>query len=229
MSRSSPRRAYVADPVLGDERGRDVVLGRERVGRREHDLRAARLERPHQVGGLGRDVEARADAQAVERPVALEPLADEAQDGHLALGPFDAADAFGREAEVGDVVGGQASWRRSSGVGLLAGEQAAQRRRDVGPGRAEAVDEALLEAGVLGVAEPAIGVEGRRVVGPDVEDDLVARAQQLRGHGAGDGGREAASTIVEMGQDVADDRQARGRADDVGPAADTSRPLTRIP
>ena len=73
--------------------------------RGQHDLGAAGLERAHQVGGLGRDMEARADAQAVERPVALEALADEAQDGHLALRPFDAADALGGEAEVGHVVG----------------------------------------------------------------------------------------------------------------------------
>ena len=123
------------DPVLGDERRGDVVLGRERVRGGEDDLGATGLERPHQVGGLGRDVQARADAQAVERPVALEALADQAQDGHLALGPFDPADALGGEAEVGDVVGGGAWWR-SSGVGLLAGEEAAQRRREVGPGRA---------------------------------------------------------------------------------------------
>ena len=192
MSRSSPRRANVGDPVLGDERGRDVVLGRQRVRGREHDLRAAGLERAHQVGRLGRDVEARPDAQAVERPLALEPLADEAQDGHLALGPLDAADALGGEAEVGDVVGGQAAvgggHRRS--VSLRANE-AAQRRREVGPRRAEAVDEALLEPDVLGVAEAAVGVERGRIVGADVEHDLVAGAQQLGGDGAGDGRREA--------------------------------------
>ena len=99
------------DPVLGDERRGDVVLGRERVRGGEHDLGATGLERPHQVGGLGRDVEAGADAQAVERPVALEALADEAQDGHLALGPFDPSDALGGEAEVGDVVGRGPWWR----------------------------------------------------------------------------------------------------------------------
>ena len=48
----------------------------------------------------------------VERPLALEALADEAQDGHLALGPLDAPDALGGEAEVGHVVGGQGgAWR----------------------------------------------------------------------------------------------------------------------
>jgi hypothetical protein len=66
------------DPVLRDERGRDVVLGRERVAGREDDLGAAGLERAHQVGRLGRDVQARADAQSFERPVALEALTDQA-------------------------------------------------------------------------------------------------------------------------------------------------------
>ena len=68
------------------------------------DLGAARLERAHEVGGLGRDVEAGRDAQAFERPLALEALADEAQHGHLPLGPLDAADALVREAKVGDVM-----------------------------------------------------------------------------------------------------------------------------
>ena len=138
------------DAVLGDQRRGDIVLGRQRVGRAQDHVRAAGLERAHQVGGLGRDVQARADAQAVERPLALEALADEAQDGHLALGPLDAADALGGEAEVGHVVGGQSLVvAESSGVGLLAGEEAAQRGREVGPGRAEPMDEALLEADVL--------------------------------------------------------------------------------
>ena len=68
------------------------------------DLGAAGLERPHQVRGLGGDVEARPDAQAGEGLLALEPLADQAQDGHLALGPLDAADALLGEREVRHVV-----------------------------------------------------------------------------------------------------------------------------
>ena len=67
--------------------------------------------------------------------------------------------------------------------------------------------EALLEPDVLGVAEPPVGLERGRVVGADVEDDLVAGPEQLGGDGAGDGGRVAATTIVDMGQDVADDGQ----------------------
>ena len=69
--------------------------------------------------------------------------------------------------------------------------------------------EPLLEADVLGVAEAAIGLERRRVVGADVEDDLVAGPQQLGGDGAGDGGRVAAAAVVGVGQDVADDREPR--------------------
>ena len=103
------------------------------------------------------------------------------------------------------------------GVDLLAAEQAPDRRREVRPGRAQPVDEPLFEADVLGVAEPAIRVEGGRVVGADVEDDLVARLEELGGHGAGDGGGEAPATVVDVGQDVADDREPRGRADDVRP------------
>ena len=78
------------------------------------------------------------------------------------------------------------------------------------------MDEALLEADVLGVAEAAIGVERRWVVGPDVEHDLVARSQQVGRDRAGDRGREAAAAVVGVGQDVADDGQAGRLADDMG-------------
>ena len=143
------------DPVLGHERRGDVVLGRQRVARREDDLGAAGLERAHQVGGLGGDVQAGPDPQTVERPLALEALADQAQDGHLALGPLDPADALGGEAEVGDVVG-RAAWWWSSAVGLLAAEQATERRGEVRPRRAEAMHQPLLEPDVLGCS-PAAG------------------------------------------------------------------------
>ena len=79
------------------------------------------------------------------------------------------------------------------------------------------MDEPFLEADVFLVSESAIGVEGGRVVGADVEHDLVARPQELGGHGAGHRGREATTTIVDMGQDVADDGQPSSRADHVGP------------
>ena len=63
------------------------------------------LQRAHQVGGLGGDVEAGADAQAFEGPLHREALTDEAQDRHLPLGPLDAANTFIHQTEVGDVMG----------------------------------------------------------------------------------------------------------------------------
>ena len=58
--------------------GAQVVLAASNPLSTKDDVCTTGLERAHQVGGLGRDVEAGADAQAVERPVALEALADEA-------------------------------------------------------------------------------------------------------------------------------------------------------
>ena len=154
------------DPVRGDERGRDVVLGRERVARRP-----ARPRAPPAVSVRIRFAVSvvtwrqAADAQAGQRPLALEALADEPQDRHLALGPLDAADALGGQAEIGHVVGGQA--RRWSSVRTPCGGRRSRRSgaTRLRPRRAEPVDEALLEADVLAVAELAVGRERRRVVG----------------------------------------------------------------
>ena len=88
------------DVVLVDERRGDVVLRRERVRRAEHDVRAAGLQRPHQVRGLGRHVEARRDAVAGQRLLALEPLADRGEHRHLPVGPLDAPHALGGERQV---------------------------------------------------------------------------------------------------------------------------------
>ena len=93
-----------ADPVLGDERGCDIVLGGQQIGRAQSDLGAAGLERPHQVGGFGRDMEARADPQSSKGLLLLEALADEPQNRHLPLRPFDARDAISGQGEIGYVV-----------------------------------------------------------------------------------------------------------------------------
>ena len=92
------------DVELVDERRRDVVLRRKRVRRAEHDVRAALLQRAHQVRGLARDVQARGDAVARERLLGREALADRGQDRHLPVGPLDPVDAFRREREILDVV-----------------------------------------------------------------------------------------------------------------------------
>ena len=78
--------------------------------------------------------------------------------------------------------------------------------------------EALLEADVFGIAETTIGVERRRVIGADVEHDLVARLQEFRGDRTGDRRRKATSTIVDVGQDVADHGEPRTRTDHVRPS-----------
>ena len=54
--------------ALGDERGRDLVLRRERVGRAQAGARAAGDQRADEVGGLARDVQAGRDTQPLERP-----------------------------------------------------------------------------------------------------------------------------------------------------------------
>src|SRR4051794_25927809 len=89
---------------------------------------------------------------------------------------------------------------------LPAVEQTTERCGQVGPRRAESMGEALLEPDVLDKSEPAVGLECGRVVRANIQDDLVAGPEELLGHGAGHGGREAAAAIVDVGQDVADDR-----------------------
>ena len=65
--------------------------------------------------------------------------------------------------------------------------------------------EPFLEPDVFRVAEPAIGVQRRRIVGPDVEHHRVADLQQRSGDGAGDRSRVTPAAEVDVGQDVADD------------------------
>ena len=93
-----------ADAVLLDERRGDVVLGRERVGRAEHDVRAARRQRAGEVRRLGRHVQARGDAVPCERLLALEALADRREHRHLPVGPRDPPHALGGERQILHVV-----------------------------------------------------------------------------------------------------------------------------
>ena len=251
MSLSSPTPRVRGDPVRADQGSRRRVLRGQRVGRRQVHLGAAGREGPHQVGGLGGDVEACADAQAREGLLALEPRADQAQHGHLALGPLDAPDALLGEREVGHVMrdvgggvghgsssvvapapgGAGAGWdglgglactgwawsdgRRFRGPRTDAGEQAPERGGEVRPRGAGPPGEALLEPAVLLVAQPAVGSDGGRVVGADVEHDLVTGPEQFGGHGAGRGLGIAATAVVGMGEHVADDREARLTTDHV--------------
>ena len=92
------------DLVLADERGRGVVLRGQRIRGAEGDLRAARPEREHENGRLRRDVQAGAEAHALEGLLLGEPLPHLPQDGHRVLGPLDLELAGGGEPEVLDVV-----------------------------------------------------------------------------------------------------------------------------
>ena len=108
-------------PVGLGQGGGHVVLGRQRVGGAERGPRAAGHERPDEVRGLGRDVQARRHRDAVERPLGREALADEAQDRHLGVGPGDPVLARRRERRVGDGAHGRGTetgaGRASTGSG----------------------------------------------------------------------------------------------------------------
>ena len=88
----------------GDQRGRDVILRGERIARAEHHVGSARCQRPHQVRGLGGDVQAGADSPALERPLRGESLANAGHDRHLPVSPFDLPCPRVRQTDVGDVV-----------------------------------------------------------------------------------------------------------------------------
>src|SRR4030095_7865392 len=61
-------------------------------------------QRPGEVRGLGRDVEASGEPVAGERLLALETIADGGQHRHLPVGPDDALHPLGGESEILDVV-----------------------------------------------------------------------------------------------------------------------------
>ena len=91
------------DAVLGDQRGGDVVLRAERVAGAERELGAAVAQRERQVRRLGGDVEAGREADAAQRLLLREALADRAEDRHLARRPLDAPHALLGQARVLDV------------------------------------------------------------------------------------------------------------------------------
>jgi len=70
------------DPVPRRERGRDVVLGGERVGGRQPDGRAAGPQCADKHRGLRRHVQASGNGQAVERALRPEPRGQRGQQRH---------------------------------------------------------------------------------------------------------------------------------------------------
>ena len=92
------------DAEVPDQTGGYVVLRRQRVGRAEHQVGPAGLQRPAEVGGFGGHVQARAHSPALQRLVPGEPLAHLAQDGHVVIRPQNPPLALIRQREVLHVV-----------------------------------------------------------------------------------------------------------------------------
>lgn len=90
--------------VVLDERSSRVVLGGERVACAQSDLRAALDHRAYEVGGLGRHVQTRTDADSLEGALLGKTLANLGEHGHVAVGPQDARAALVGKVDVGDVV-----------------------------------------------------------------------------------------------------------------------------
>jgi hypothetical protein len=88
------------DTIVFHERSRHIILRGEWVRGAQGNLRAARLERAHQIGSLGGYMETRRDTDAAQRLLLLKSLADEAQHRHLVLCPFDAQGALLRQTQV---------------------------------------------------------------------------------------------------------------------------------
>ena len=94
------------DAVVRHEVRRDVILRGERVRGAQRDVGAARLERHHEVRGLGGHVQARAHLEPGERLLLREARLHLAEHLHRALGPFGAVASLGGEAQVLHVVRG---------------------------------------------------------------------------------------------------------------------------
>ena len=90
--------------IVGHQRRGDVVLGAQRVAGGQHHIGAAGLQHAHQVAGLGSHVQARADAQAVQRPALGKAFFQQVQHRHLACSPLHAEAALLSQAEVFDIV-----------------------------------------------------------------------------------------------------------------------------
>ena len=123
------------DAVVRDQRGRHVVLRRERVRRAEDRIGSACLQRAHQVRRLGGDVQAGADAPARQRLLGGEPLADAGQHRHLPIRPFDLQRPRIGQADVGECRPlPRFAWPRQSQCLSYRSHETPSRRRAGGPG-----------------------------------------------------------------------------------------------
>ncbi len=92
------------DPVVLHERGGDLILCAQGIGRAYPDVRASRLERLGEIGGLRRHVQARRDADALEGAVTLEAFLDLPEHRHGGFSPLDFEFALVGEFNIPDIV-----------------------------------------------------------------------------------------------------------------------------
>ncbi len=97
-----PAREHGEVHVL-DQGGRDVILRGKRVAGAQRQRRAPGLQGAHEVCGLGRHVQAGGDPDPLERPLAREPLPNQAEHGHLGVGPADALPPLSDKGQVLDI------------------------------------------------------------------------------------------------------------------------------
>ena len=91
------------DVVVLDERRGDFILRRERVRSAENHVGAAVTQSDGEIGRFAGDVQTGGNAHALERLLLDETLANQLQNGHVLIGPFDAALALFGERDVFDV------------------------------------------------------------------------------------------------------------------------------
>ena len=95
------------DLVVLDQRGRDVILGAQRVAGTECHTCATGTQYPDQIGRFRGHVQAGTDARAIEGLLVGKTRPELPQDGHLLPGPLDALDARFGEGRILDVGGRQ--------------------------------------------------------------------------------------------------------------------------
>src|SRR6185369_3048491 len=89
---------------IGDERSRDVVLRRKRVGSDQQGIGPACLQRTGKIGSLRRDMSASNQLDSGQRFLGLKSLADKPKDGHLSISPLDPLLALRSKVDVFDIV-----------------------------------------------------------------------------------------------------------------------------
>ena len=92
------------DFLIGHQRCRNIILGRERVRGGQHYIGTADGQHLHQIRRFCRHMQTGRNLDALQWALFLEALADEPQHRHFLLGPVDPLAALLGQAQVLDVV-----------------------------------------------------------------------------------------------------------------------------